>query len=49
MTAEVEVVRLGTQDDAQFVEDITVPDGTLVEPGQMIEKTWRLRNSGTSA
>jgi hypothetical protein len=33
-------------DDADFVADVTVPDGTLVEPGTRIEKIWRIRNSG---
>ncbi len=49
MTADVEVVRLGTQDSTEFVADVSVPDGTLVEAGQMVEKTWRIRNDGTSA
>lgn len=49
MTVDVEVVALGTQDNADFVADVTIPDGTLVEPGQLIEKTWRVRNNGTSA
>jgi hypothetical protein len=33
-------------EDADFVADVTVPDGTLVEPGTRIEKVWRIRNSG---
>lgn len=33
--------------DANFVADVTIPDGTLVEPGETITKTWRIRNSGT--
>lgn len=34
-------------DDAAFVADVTVPDGTVFQPGERIDKTWRLRNSGT--
>ena len=34
-------------DHAAFVEDITVPDNSLMSPGQTFEKTWRLRNDGT--
>jgi hypothetical protein len=49
MTADLEVVRLGTQDKADFLADVTIPDGTLVEPRQMLTKTWRVRNNGTSA
>jgi len=33
--------------DAVFVADITVPDGTLVTPGQVFNKIWRMRNTGT--
>lgn len=47
--AAVEVVRLGTEDDARFVADVTIPDGTVVQPGQQLTKTWRVLNSGTSA
>ncbi len=34
-------------DAARFVKDVTYPDGTVVQPGQLIIKTWRLRNVGT--
>jgi hypothetical protein len=34
-------------DQAQFVRDVTVVDGTVFEPGESFTKTWRLRNSGT--
>ena len=34
-------------DWAQFVGDITVPDGTSFAPGTAFTKTWRLRNIGT--
>ncbi len=34
-------------DDAAFVSDVTVPDGTVSEPGEQIDKVWRLRNDGT--
>lgn len=30
-----------------FVQDVTVPDDTIFAPGDMFEKTWQLRNSGT--
>ncbi len=33
-------------DRAQFVADVSVPDGTLFRPGQAFTKTWRLRNVG---
>lgn len=33
-------------DASTFVGD-TVPHGTLMEPGQVFEQTWRVKNSGT--
>lgn len=33
-------------DQAQFIKDVTVPDGTVYAPGTSFVKTWRLRNSG---
>ncbi len=32
---------------AQFVRDVTVPDGTEFAPGTAFTKTWRLKNVGT--
>ncbi|MBI3159216.1 MAG: hypothetical protein HYZ26_06425 [Chloroflexi bacterium] len=32
---------------AAYVTDVTIPDGTLVTPGQDFVKTWRLKNVGT--
>ncbi len=34
-------------DQASFVEDVTVPDGTEFNVGQSFTKTWRLRNAGS--
>ena len=30
-----------------FITDVTVPDGTVMAPGQNFDKTWRLQNGGT--
>lgn len=30
---------------ATFIEDVTIPDNTLVNPGSALIKTWRLRNT----
>ncbi len=30
-----------------FVADISIPDGTIVAPGSIITKTWKLKNIGT--
>jgi hypothetical protein len=32
-----------------WVSDVTVPDGTVMAPGQQFTKTWRVRNSGSCA
>ena len=34
---------------AQFVTDVTIPDGTVMTPGQGFAKKWRIRNTGTCA
>lgn len=36
-------------DNAAFVGDITIPDGTIVSPGETFTKTWRVQNSGSCA
>lgn len=36
-----------TCDSALFVKDVTIPDGSQIEPGAVFKKTWRLRNVGT--
>jgi len=52
-TAVVSPTAAGTQaagtDKADFVADVTVPDGTTFTPGQTFVKTWQLKNSGTNA
>jgi hypothetical protein len=32
-----------------FAADVTIPDGTEMEPGQSFTKTWRVSNTGTCA
>ncbi len=34
---------------ATFLGDVTIPDNSLISPGQPFRKTWRLRNDGTCA
>jgi hypothetical protein len=34
-------------DDAVWVSDVTVPDGTQMSPGQDFVKTWNVRNTGS--
>jgi hypothetical protein len=37
---------LGLCDNAAFVSDVTVPDGSVMTPGQEFLKTWKVRNTG---
>lgn len=30
----------------RFLRDVTVPDGSVMQPGQAFTKTWRIENSG---
>ncbi len=34
---------------AQFITDVTIPDGTIMTPGQAFTKKWRVRNIGSCA
>ena len=36
-------------DKAQFISDVSIPDGTTLQPGATFTKTWRLKNVGTCA
>jgi hypothetical protein len=33
---------------AEYIADITIPDGTDMDPGETFTKVWRLRNAGTT-
>ena len=43
------VVNGSGQDGAAYVGDVTVLNGTRMVPGRHFVKTWRVRNSGTTA
>lgn len=32
---------------ASYIQDVTIPDGTIVAPGAQFVKTWRVQNTGT--
>ena len=34
-------------DAAEFMDDVTIPDGTIVKTGETFTKTWRFKNIGT--
>lgn len=33
--------------NSAYVNDLTIPDGTVLMPGETFKKTWRLENTGT--
>jgi Ig-like domain-containing protein/Big-like domain-containing protein len=37
----------GCNNNAGFVADVTIPDGSTINPGQAFTKIWRMINSGT--
>lgn len=39
----------GCINSADFILDVTIPDGTVVRQGEPFVKTWRLQNTGTCA
>ena len=50
LAVEVNVTAAGRpRYSAAYVADITVLDGTRMEPGRAFTKTWRLRNTGSAA
>ena len=34
-------------DSLTFLEDISIPDGTVVNPGTLLDKRWLVKNSGS--
>ena len=38
-----------TCDVSAYINDVTVPDGTVMAPGQVFTKTWLVKNTGTCA
>ncbi len=39
---------LDSRNAASFVSDVSIPDRTVMIPGQSFTKTWKFRNSGTT-
>jgi hypothetical protein len=35
------------QDNLSYLEDLTIPDGKQVSPGEMLDKRWKVKNSGS--
>jgi hypothetical protein len=43
----ISAAALNCEDSADFVEDITVPDESVIAAGAPFTKTWRIRNNGS--
>jgi hypothetical protein len=41
------VLVTGGCDNSVYISDVTIPDKTVVTPGQAMTKTWKVQNSGT--
>jgi len=39
----------GGCNNSLYISDVTIPDGTVLAPGQAFVKTWQFQNSGTCA
>lgn len=48
LSANIVVKPAAARDEASYVADVTIADGTIVQPGETFVKTWRVRNSGTT-
>ncbi|MBN1122342.1 MAG: hypothetical protein JXJ17_14805 [Anaerolineae bacterium] len=44
---ETDLDRVGCVLDSLFVSDVTIPDNTVLEPGEAFTKTWRILNSSS--
>jgi hypothetical protein len=34
------------EDASEFIRDVTIPDGSILNPGEKFTKTWEIRNAG---
>jgi hypothetical protein len=46
-TATRYVATVSACDNAVWVSDVTIPDNTVMTPGQKFTKTWSIKNAGT--
>jgi len=40
-------VEIDCSNNLEFLDDLTIPDGTIVSPGDTLDKQWQVKNSGT--
>jgi len=41
--------RIARGDKSRFVRDVTIPDGSILAPGEPFEKIWEIQNAGSVA
>ncbi len=46
-SATLEATSGPCSNDLTYDQDLTIPDGTIIQPGSSIEKEWLVTNSGT--
>jgi hypothetical protein len=46
-TQAVPTSTLVCTDDLSFLNDLTIPDGTIVQPGSSLDKQWQIQNNGS--
>jgi transcriptional regulator with XRE-family HTH domain len=44
----IQLLALNDGDHSSFVADVTIPDGSLIAPGERFEKIWEIQNTGRS-
>lgn len=46
-TEQIPTATAKCSDDLTYLEDISIPDGTVVKPGVQLDKRWLIQNTGT--
>lgn len=46
-TVQTNVFNSICSDGLLFIQDLTIPDGTQVQPGELLDKRWEVENSGS--
>jgi hypothetical protein len=39
---------LASGDKSRFIRDVTIPDGSILQPGERFEKVWEIQNVGST-
>ena len=47
ISSQLQTGEEGCRNKAEFIEDVTIPDGTTLKPGTIFTKIWKVKNIGT--